>query len=54
MALKDAKATAAVREAAAMSIPQGTIDSNKWWKHKNLRTLNFLLFFPLLSIFTLG
>ncbi|PVH74595.1 general substrate transporter [Cadophora sp. DSE1049] len=37
-----------------MAMPQGTIDHTKWWKYKNLRTLNLLLFFPLLSIFTLG
>ncbi|PSN65783.1 general substrate transporter [Corynespora cassiicola Philippines] len=35
-------------------MPEGTIDPSKWLQHKNLRTMNFLLFFPLLSIFTLG
>ncbi|OAL51975.1 lactose permease [Pyrenochaeta sp. DS3sAY3a] len=46
--------TAAVREAATLAMPEGTIDTSKWLHHKNLRTLNFLLLFPLLSIFTLG
>ena len=43
-----------VREAETNIMPEGTIDPSKWLQHKNLRTMNFLLFFPLLSIFTLG
>ncbi|KAL3489862.1 MFS hexose transporter [Aspergillus germanicus] len=35
-------------------MPEGTIDPKQWWHHPNLRTMNLLMFFPLLSIFTLG
>ncbi|MAD83709.1 MAG: hypothetical protein CL912_12175 [Deltaproteobacteria bacterium] len=52
--LEGGKATAVLREIASMAMPEGTVDHTKWWKYKNLRTLNLLLFFPLLSIFTLG
>jgi len=46
--------TADVRAAAAAAMPEGTIDTKQWWKQRNLRNLNLLLVFPLLSIFTLG
>ncbi|KAH7008938.1 lactose permease [Ilyonectria destructans] len=35
-------------------LPQSSIDTKHWWRHKNLRNLNLLMIFPLLSIFTLG
>jgi hypothetical protein len=43
-----------VPEATARVIPKGAIDPKQWWHHPNLRTMNLLMFFPLLSIFTLG
>jgi hypothetical protein len=43
-----------VPEATAGAMPEGTIDPKQWWHHPNLRTMNLLMFFPLLSIFTLG
>ncbi|KAM5354473.1 hypothetical protein ACJ41O_001120 [Fusarium nematophilum] len=43
-----------LRVAAALAIPDSSVDTKHWWRHKNLRTLNLLLFFPMLSIFTLG
>lgn len=43
-----------VREAEIAAMPDGTIDHKAWWRHRNLRTMNLLLVFPLLSIFTLG
>ncbi|KAJ0422802.1 general substrate transporter [Aspergillus carlsbadensis] len=43
-----------VPEAVAGVMPEGTIDPKQWWYHPNLRTMNLLMFFPLLSIFTLG
>ncbi|EXF86008.1 lactose permease [Colletotrichum fioriniae PJ7] len=36
------------------SMPDGAVDPKKWWRSKNLRTLNLLLAFPMLSIFTQG
>ncbi|KAK1623788.1 hypothetical protein BDP81DRAFT_384039 [Colletotrichum phormii] len=36
------------------AMPEGTVDPRKWWRSKNLRTLNLLLAFPMLSIFTQG
>lgn len=38
----------------ALAMPTSTVDTEHWWRHKNLRTLNLLLIFPLLSIFTQG
>ncbi|KFY09917.1 hypothetical protein V491_07900 [Pseudogymnoascus sp. VKM F-3775] len=38
----------------ALAMPASSLDTEHWWRHKNLRTLNFLLVFPLLSIFTQG
>jgi hypothetical protein len=38
----------------AIPMPESSVDVNKWWRFKNLRTLNLLLVFPLLSIFTQG
>ncbi|KAH7147127.1 lactose permease [Dactylonectria estremocensis] len=35
-------------------MPQSSIDTKHWWRYKNLRNLNLLMIFPLLSIFTLG
>ncbi|KAG9252386.1 general substrate transporter [Emericellopsis atlantica] len=35
-------------------MPESSVDTAKWWKSRNLRTLNLLLIFPLLSIFTQG
>ena len=35
-------------------MPSGSIDISKWWRYKNLRTLNFLLLIPLLSLFATG
>lgn len=35
-------------------MPEGGVDVGKWWKYKNLRTLNFLLLLPLISIFSQG
>jgi len=52
--IKEANVSAAIRESSAAAIPEGTIDHKQWLKHKNLRRLNFLLVFPLISIFTLG
>ncbi|KAH6689034.1 general substrate transporter [Plectosphaerella plurivora] len=34
--------------------PQSTINTKRWWKHKNLRALNLWLLIPLLSIFSQG
>lgn len=31
-----------------------SVNVDKWWKRKNLRTLNFLSLLPLMSMFTLG
>jgi len=39
---------------AASEVPQSTIDTKRWWKHKNLLTLNLLLLLPLMSMYTLG
>ncbi|KFZ19742.1 hypothetical protein V501_00512, partial [Pseudogymnoascus sp. VKM F-4519 (FW-2642)] len=38
----------------ALAMPASSLDTEHWWRHKNLRTLNLLLVFPLLSIFTQG
>jgi hypothetical protein len=35
-------------------IPEGSVDVNHRWKYKILRTLNLLMVFPLLSLFTQG
>lgn len=43
-----------VRQAVTGAMPEGTIDHRNWWHHKNLRRMNLLMVFPLLSIFTLG
>ncbi|KAI8649645.1 General substrate transporter [Fusarium keratoplasticum] len=43
-----------LRQAAASAIPRSSVNTDHWWRYKNLRTLNLLLFFPMLSIFTLG
>ena len=48
------KSSEHMRAAAASVMPEGHVDTDHWWKYKNLRTLNLLLIFPLLSIFTLG
>lgn len=36
------------------SMPDGAVDPKKWWRSTNLCTLNLLLAFPMLSIFTQG
>jgi hypothetical protein len=41
-------------EAAAAVMPESSVDTDHWWRYKNLRNLNLLLIFPLLSMFTLG
>lgn len=43
-----------VGEVEIAAMPEGSIDHKTWWRHRNLRTMNLLLVFPLLSIFTLG
>lgn len=40
--------------AAAPKMPEGSIDTTKWWRYKELRKLNLLLLIPLLSIFSQG
>ncbi|KAI8716243.1 Glycoside hydrolase family 17 [Fusarium sp. LHS14.1] len=35
-------------------MPESSVDISKWWKSRNLRTLNLLLIVPMLSIFTQG
>ncbi|KAH6695974.1 general substrate transporter [Leptodontidium sp. MPI-SDFR-AT-0119] len=35
-------------------MPTGGMDTSKWWRYKDLRKLNLLLIFPLLSIFSQG
>ncbi|KAF7713089.1 MFS-type Sugar/inositol transporter [Penicillium ucsense] len=35
-------------------MPESRLDIDHWWRHPNLRTLNFLLLIPLLSIFSQG
>ncbi|KAH8590035.1 general substrate transporter [Bisporella sp. PMI_857] len=35
-------------------MPESSLDTVHWWRHKNLRRLNLLLVIPLLSIFTQG
>ncbi|KAL3442862.1 general substrate transporter [Aspergillus insuetus] len=39
---------------AAIPIPESSVDVKHWWRHKNLLTLNMLMVFPLLSLFTQG
>jgi hypothetical protein len=39
---------------AAIPVPQGSVDVDHWWRYKNLLTLNLLMVFPLLSLFTQG
>ncbi|CEL06433.1 hypothetical protein ASPCAL09610 [Aspergillus calidoustus] len=39
---------------AAIPIPASSVDAKHWWRHKNLFTLNMLMVFPLLSLFTQG
>ncbi|KAH6970313.1 general substrate transporter [Fusarium avenaceum] len=41
-------------EPIAPEIPQTHLDTKRWWKHKNLRTLNLWMLIPLLSIFSQG
>lgn len=36
------------------TMPESSVDTNKWWRSRNLRTLNLLLIVPMLSIFTQG
>lgn len=43
-----------VRQAISQAMPESTLDTKRWWRHKNLRALNLLIIIPLLSIFTLG
>ncbi|KAL5343418.1 hexose transporter protein [Aspergillus crustosus] len=38
----------------ATAIPEGNVDVSRWWKYKNLRTLNLLMVIPLLSLFIQG
>ncbi|KAH6706411.1 lactose permease [Leptodontidium sp. MPI-SDFR-AT-0119] len=45
---------ASTAKAAASAMPESSVDVVHWWRQKNLRTLNLLLIFPLLSIFTQG
>ncbi|PVH67971.1 general substrate transporter [Cadophora sp. DSE1049] len=35
-------------------MPSGSMDLSRWWRYKDLRTLNLLLLIPLLSIFSQG
>ncbi|KAH7141541.1 general substrate transporter [Dactylonectria estremocensis] len=35
-------------------MPESAVDTSRWWKSRNLRTLNLLLMIPMLSIFTQG
>lgn len=35
-------------------MPESSVDVVHWWRHKNLRSLNLLMVFPLLSLFTQG
>ncbi|KAF5253152.1 hypothetical protein FANTH_1983 [Fusarium anthophilum] len=37
-----------------MALPPSPVDTKRWWKSPNLRTLNFLMMIPLLSIFSQG
>ena len=36
------------------TMPESSVDTHKWWRSRNLRTLNLLLIIPMLSIFTQG
>lgn len=46
--------TAAGEHSAAAAMPSTSVNTSRWWKSRNLRTLNLLLIFPMLSIFTQG
>jgi hypothetical protein len=35
-------------------MPQGRVDTDHWWRYKNLRALNLWILVPLLSIFSQG
>ncbi|KPM43252.1 hypothetical protein AK830_g3325 [Neonectria ditissima] len=35
-------------------MPESSVETSRWWKARNLRTLNLLLVVPMLSIFTQG
>jgi hypothetical protein len=43
-----------VQEVEVVGMPDGAVDHTKWWRYRNLRTMNLLMVFPILSIFTLG
>ena len=53
--VRTVRANGASRQAEPeITIPQANVDTNRWWKYRNLRTLNLLLLIPLLSIFAQG
>jgi len=58
MGVREQVTQAAATPATAVEIlpgaPQSLLDTKRWWKHKNLRALNFSLLVPLLSIFSQG
>ena len=35
-------------------MPESPLDTEHWWRHRNLRNLNLLMLIPLLSIFSQG
>ncbi|KAM0325855.1 hypothetical protein ACHAQA_007158 [Verticillium albo-atrum] len=41
-------------DAVILAMPESSVDTAKWWRVRNLRILNLLLIFPMLSIFTQG
>lgn len=41
-------------EPFAHAMPESSVETSRWWKARNLRTLNLLLIVPMLSIFTQG
>ncbi|KAL4778284.1 sugar transporter [Aspergillus varians] len=43
-----------VQEIEVVGMPEGNVDYKNWWHQPNLRRMNLLMGFPLLSIFTLG
>lgn len=45
---------AAANNPVALAMPASSVDTHHWWRQKNLRTLNFLILIPMLSIFTQG
>lgn len=47
-------ATAGETILSTNGLPQGRVDVTRWWKQKNLRSLNLWLLIPLLSIFAQG